>query len=288
MMQQFLGMIDVKETKASTGVIPRQDPSAAVLDRGDKNAAEDAAAGAWNQLYTGKTAAEKDAAAEILLGTPLARKEKLIDIDLGEEGKIKLIYEDPVNNRTIDYLDANKNPISLRDFSGLGVELHGVVDRDKAVRAGGGGSVFGRVSAEDLLSVKASRQGAAAEGQTPLDELNSIVSSSFNSPYIPQYIENTKGNGTLATQFNKFIAPELSGVEFKPSKVRNSLYVVVNGKESPQYAVGDKTKNKLALSQLQKFIMDNYAAGATLEEKEMAAEATLSGFANRGGVGSKY
>ena len=288
MMQQFLGMIDVKETKASTGQIQRQDPSAAVLDRGDKKREEDAAAGAWNQLYTGKTAAEKDAAAEILLGTPIAKKEELIDIDLGEEGKIKLIYNDPVKNRTIDYLDANKNPISLRDFSGLGVELHGVVDRDRAVRAGGGGSGFGRVSSEDLLSVKASREGAAAEGQAPLDELNSIVASSFNSPYIPQYIENTKGNGTLATQFNKFIAPGLSGVEFKPSKVRNSLYVVVNGKESPQYAVGDKTKNKLALSQMQKFIMDNYAAGATLEEKEMAAEATLSGFANRGGVGSKY
>jgi hypothetical protein len=36
MMQQFLGMIDVKETKASTGQIQRQDPSAAVLERGDK------------------------------------------------------------------------------------------------------------------------------------------------------------------------------------------------------------------------------------------------------------
>jgi hypothetical protein len=36
MMQQFLGMIDVKETKASTGQIQRQDPSAAVLDRADK------------------------------------------------------------------------------------------------------------------------------------------------------------------------------------------------------------------------------------------------------------
>jgi hypothetical protein len=36
MMQQFLGMIDVKETKASTGQIQRQDPSAAVLGRGDK------------------------------------------------------------------------------------------------------------------------------------------------------------------------------------------------------------------------------------------------------------
>lgn len=288
MMQQFLGMIDVKETKASTGVVPRQDASAAVLDRGDKKAAEDAAAGAWNQLYTGVTAAEKDAAAETLLGTPIAKEAGLLDIDLREEGKIKLIYKDPEDNRTIDYLDANNNPISLRDFSGLGVELHGVVDRDRAVRAGGGGSGFGRVSAEELATVKASREGVAAEGQTPLEELNSIVSSSFNSPFIPQYIDKTEGNGTLATQFNKFIAPGLSGVEFKPSKVRNSVFVVVNGKESPLYAVGNKAKNTLALSQLQKFIMDNYAAGATLEEKEMAAEATLSGLPNRGGVGSRY
>jgi hypothetical protein len=77
---------------------------------------------------------------------------------MSQDGKISLTYADPIKNRTINYLDANSNPISLRDFSGLGVELHGVVDRDRAVRAGGGGAGFGRV--DDLTTVTSQRQGA--------------------------------------------------------------------------------------------------------------------------------
>jgi hypothetical protein len=122
----------------------------------------EAAAGYWNQLYTGQTAAEKKAAADILLGTPIAQQQGLLGIDMSQNGKITLKYADPVKNRTLDYLDASGNPINLRDFSALGVELHGIVDRDKAVRAGGGGAGFGNVAAEDLMNVKSTRQGPAA------------------------------------------------------------------------------------------------------------------------------
>jgi len=115
------------------------------------------AAGAWNQLYTGETAAEKKVAADILLGTPQAKKAGLLDIDMTNPGAIKLTYSDPVKNRTISYLDKNNNPISLRDFSGLGVELHGVVDREKAMKAGGGGKEYGNVP--DLSDVRSSREG---------------------------------------------------------------------------------------------------------------------------------
>ena len=118
------------------------------------------AAGAWNQLYTGKTAAEKKAAAEILLGTPQAQKLGLIDIDLeSQPGKVLLKYVDSKMNRPIDLVDASGNAVSLRDFSGKGVELHGVVDRDKAVKAGGGGTTFGKI--DDYKGVRASRQGEA-------------------------------------------------------------------------------------------------------------------------------
>lgn len=141
-------------------------PEYVARGRAEEKAA-DAAAGAWNQLYTGKTAAEKKAAADILLGTPIAQQQGLLGIDMTQEGKITLKYADPVKNRTIDYLDANKNPISLRDFSGLGVELHGVVDRDKAVKAGGGGTGFGKVAGTDLSTVTSQRQGAAPKA-TPV------------------------------------------------------------------------------------------------------------------------
>ena len=141
--------------------LQEQSEGARAARAGEKE--KDAAAGAWNQLYTGKTAAEKKAAADILLGTPIAQQAGLLGIDMTKEGKITLKYSDPVKNRTIDYLDANKNPISLRDFSGLGVELHGVVDRDKAVKAGGGGTGFGRVASTDLSKVTSQRQGAAPQ-----------------------------------------------------------------------------------------------------------------------------
>lgn len=186
MTQQLLSMVTRKEEVKTGGQVQRQDePEWKAAQRAGLKAA-DAAAGAWNQLYTGKTAAEKDAAAEILLGTPIAKEEGLIDIDLSQEGKIKLIYDESVKNRTIDYLDANKKPISLRDFSGLGVELHGVVDRDKAVKAGGGGTEFGQVSTKDLATVRASREGRAPAPSKISIPLGGITQPSQNAVKILQ------------------------------------------------------------------------------------------------------
>ena len=156
--------------------LQEQSEGARAARAGEKE--KDAAAGAWNQLYTGKTAAEKKAAADILLGTPIAQQAGLLGIDMTKEGKITLKYSDPVKNRTIDYLDANKNPISLRDFSGLGVELHGVVDRDKAVKAGGGGTGFGRVASTDLSKVTSQRQGAAPQAAPVTVPLTAITQES--------------------------------------------------------------------------------------------------------------
>jgi hypothetical protein len=143
------------------------------------NAAKDqtAAAGAWNQLYTGKTSAEKKAAADILLGTPMAKAEGLLDIDLETKpGSVILTYADTKKSRTIDFVDANNNPISLRDFSGKGVELHGVVDRDKAVKAGGGGKTFGRIT--DYSGIRSSRAGEAATPSPVAVPLSAITEES--------------------------------------------------------------------------------------------------------------
>lgn len=136
-------------------------------------------AGAWNQLYTGKTAAEKKAAADILLGTPIAQEAGLIGIDLSEKGKINLQYNNSVKDRTISYLDSNNNPIPIRDFSGLGVELHGIVDREKAVRAAGGTGEFGQVADEELKQVVSRRRGGVegAPEQVPVDIPESILTA---------------------------------------------------------------------------------------------------------------
>jgi len=124
-----------------------------------------AAAGAWNQIYTGKTAAEKKAATDILLGTPKAQEAGLIGLDASSPGIIKLTYADPTKNRDISYFDKDKNPISIADFAAKGVELHGVVDRDQAVKAGGGGTGYGAIADTDYTDIKSIRQGAAPKVQ---------------------------------------------------------------------------------------------------------------------------
>jgi hypothetical protein len=177
------------------------------------------AAGAWNQLYTGKTAAEKKAAADILLGTPIAKKEGLLGIDMSQEGKIILKYAEPIKNRTIDYLDANKNPISLRDFSGLGVELHGVVDRDKAVKAGGGGSGFGRIA--DYKTVTSQRAGQApapAQITIPLGGITQpsqkaikILQGALGPNFIVKEVPYTWNDIEITTKDGKQTYPFTSG-----------------------------------------------------------------------------
>jgi hypothetical protein len=170
---------DYKKGIDPTAQAQRQDePEWKARGRADEKAA-DAAAGAWNQLYTGKTAADKKAAADILLGTPIAQQAGLLGIDMKTPGKIILKYADAQKNRTIDYLDTSGNPINLRDFSGLGVELHGVVDRDKAVKAGGGGTGFGRVA--DLSTVTSQRAGQRAQAAPISVPLGAITEASQNA-----------------------------------------------------------------------------------------------------------
>jgi hypothetical protein len=133
---------------------------------------------------------------------------------------------------------------------------------------------------------------AQASDQAPLDELNTIVSESVQNPNLTKYIDTSKDKGVLASQFNKYISPKLSEVEFGTDFTGNNIYVNVKGVKSKSYEVGDKTKNRNALKQMQDFIINTYAKGGTAEEKEMAAEAILSAFPktsrNTGGVGSKY
>jgi len=157
---QMLSKMDSKRELSTTattpyGPQPQEWQARGAGEKDDKLAA----AGAWNQLFTGTTPSEKKTAAEILLGTPLAQKAGLLGIDMTTPGTIKLIYDNPKKNRPISMFDANGNPIKLEDFAALGVELHGVVDRKEAMKAGGGGTSYGRIS--DWSDIRASREGEA-------------------------------------------------------------------------------------------------------------------------------
>jgi hypothetical protein len=163
--------VDIKPT-AQAQLQERRPPSEGEMNRADRTRIQQAAAGAWNQLYTGKTASEKKAAAEILLGTPMAKEEGLLDIDMSKNGVISLKYENSAKNRDISYLNKEGNPISLYDFAGKGVELHGVVDRDQAVKAGGGGKGFGRLDV--YKDVRAFRKGKEA---APPQDVSALITS---------------------------------------------------------------------------------------------------------------
>ena len=257
LVQQIIGGITRKSTVDQGGQVQAQ-YAPEYVTRGRTEAKEaDAAAGYWNQLYTGRTAAEKKAAADTLLGTPIAQAAGLLGIDLTQNGKIKLTYADPVKNRTIDYLDANKKPVSLKDFSGLGVELHGVVDRDKAVKAGGGGTEFGAVADTDLKTVTSQRQGEAPQAPKPVK--------------IPQNIFTIKSVKSAANL--QGLLPPGFTVEDAGGNTGNDVHV---------YAPGQSKANKDT----------PYIFNANLNASEIpAAQEALQQFINTnnaGGVGAKY
>jgi hypothetical protein len=160
MMQQFLGMIDVKETKASTGQIQAQyAPEYVTRGRADAQAQE-VAAGYWNDILSAKNTQEAQAAADVLIGTPRAIEMGLTKIDFtSNPGSVVLNYDNPAMNRTIKMFDDSGRPVNRRDWAALGVELHGVVDREKAIKAGGGAKEYGGLKKEDYMNVGTERQG---------------------------------------------------------------------------------------------------------------------------------
>jgi hypothetical protein len=204
-------------------------------DNEDENAA-----GAWNQLYTGKTPEEKKAAAEILLGTPNAIKAKLQSIDLTSvPGSVVLKYEDASKNRTIS-MKGN----SLFDFSSQGVELHGVVDRKKAFAAGGGGKGYGDLA--DFSGVTAKRQGQ--KKTLPTDIVSMSSQDAVNSV-----------SAVLPTGFKAEDTGNYLGVN---AKSRNQVTITApNGKkyiiQTGISDTGESKKATTAVMALEDFINDN-------------------------------
>lgn len=131
----------------------RRAPSEAEINRAERNKQQLEAAGAWNQLYTGGTPADKQSAAETLIGLPSAKEMGLLKVDLASKpGTVILKYADSKLNREIPMKGR-----TFEDFAASGVELHGVTDKKKASQAGTGNKVYGDV---DFTGVTAGRAGA--------------------------------------------------------------------------------------------------------------------------------
>jgi hypothetical protein len=113
-------------------------PSQSEIDAANAEKAQKTNAGYWQQLRWG-TQQQKDTAANILLGTKAAIDKGLYDMTVTPDGKgLTLLYtkESGFPSRTIPI---NPNA-SAREWAALGVELHGIEDADKAVKAAGAGA----------------------------------------------------------------------------------------------------------------------------------------------------
>jgi hypothetical protein len=241
---QLLSRLDNEKDIKTTGYQPYgPQPQQWQYEAGKEDKDKIAAAGAWNQLYTGKTAAEKKAAADILLGTPNAQAQGLLGIDVSTPGVVKLSYADSKKNRTISMLDAAGKPISLFDFAGTGVELHNVVDRQKAVKAGGGGTTYGTLKPEEWKTVKSTRAG-----EQPAAPVVKIMPELFNikSKKSSQSLQNTLGP--------TFKVTDIGGV------FGNEVEVIApNGQKFIYNANSNKSEAAVEKANLEQFIRVNGA-----------------------------
>jgi len=260
MMQQFLGMIDIKEEKSSTGVIPRQDPSAAVLDN---------AAKIRDAENFGKQ-----------LGAALKSED---DTEVGNA----IIY---LAQKSKKRVDRNGSSITVSNMDGTGSSTFDLNDDPDKV-ASAMISAFGTNLPEDsiLKSTRSTYQGrpsnitAVASGFTDEDVEEDTPAYERLTTFVDENIASGISDvSTLTTEedvaskLNEVYGPNMGAEFFEGSPGSEAIYVKVNGKESPNYPVGDATKNAAALRKARLFILNSYAPGTSIAEKDLAAETILA------------
>ena len=283
MTQQLLSMVTRKETIEGTGFVP-QPRARTEAEIGLAEKKKDAVNVAQNLVYALTGDANQSSAGTKymtgLTGLPFEKTTEGISLT-DEDGNVQT-FKFKADGKTL------ADPTAFtKSFIGPIARKTGL-NQDDVIRE------FNKLlpkGAQLNETTTASGFEAQAEELAPLDELNTIVSESIQTPKLTPYLQKLTSGEALTEQFNKLIAPKLSGVKFDYNAAGN-VFVDVNGVESTGYKVGDPAKNKAALKQMQDFIIKNYAKGGTVEEQEMAAEAVLSSFPKTSrkttGVGSQY
>ena len=238
-------------------------PEYVVRGASDRNSQE-TNAGYWQQLRWGNQA-QKDAAAQILLGTKAAKDTGLYNMSVTPDGKgLRLEYtkESGMPSRTIS-IDPNT---SSREWAALGVELHGIEDADRAVRAAGEGA--NRPFQAPKSGVLASRDYTPPSSDA-YEKLNASLSSKPLADFVTK-----DGAEETASQLNAAYGDFGFDFDFDESTFGTTDDVIVkyNGKEVGKVAVDNKS----------------IGAGniASLMRKTLKAPAPSN--AGGSGIGSKY
>jgi hypothetical protein len=124
---QIKNYIDQKSEKR-----PFQEPGTEyapqyVYEAGKENQQKENALLLWNRLYTSPTSTGKASAKAGILGTDMAIQQGLIDIDFTDPSNVKLIYDNPIKNRSIPLLK-NGRPVKGDEWARSGSEFTGISD----------------------------------------------------------------------------------------------------------------------------------------------------------------
>ena len=98
-----------------------------VYEAGKENQQKENALLLWNRLYTSPTSTGKASAKAGILGTDMAIQQGLIDIDFTDPSNVKLIYDNPIKNRSIPLLK-NGRPVKGDEWARSGSEFTGISD----------------------------------------------------------------------------------------------------------------------------------------------------------------
>ena len=188
-------------------------------------------AGYWQQLRWG-TQAQKEAAAQILLGTKAADKKGLYNMSVTPDGKgLRLEYtkESGRPSRTIS-IDPNT---SSREWAALGVELHGIEDADRAVRAAGGGA---------NKPFQAPKSGALASRDytPPSSDAYEKLNTSLTAKPLADFVTEDGAEAT-ASQLNAAYSDFGFEFDFEESGFTDDVIVKYNGQEVGKVAVDNKS-----------------------------------------------
>jgi len=126
-----------------------------VYEAGKENKQKENALLLWNRLYTSPTSTGKASAKAGILGTDMAIQQGLIDIDFTDPTNVKLVYDNPIKNRSIPLLK-NGRPVRGDEWARSGSEFTGISD-DRVLSKYSKNSFGG--SADQLKDIGGGRQG---------------------------------------------------------------------------------------------------------------------------------
>lgn len=246
-------MYDKKEKIETTNQLQAQYAPEYVSKGKGEAKDKEAAVSAWNTLYYGKTLAEKDAAAKILIGIKNATNpdNPLTRISFPKKGVIRLEYEDTKKNIDKNMLDAKGNPISIEQWAALGNEVHGEDDVRRAMKAGGGRGKYVDIG-DDWLKVEAKRQGKPEKAvpETPFEKYGA-------------HIENVITPNLVKSKDSKIVAEKLNskltglGLSIKTNWYNNKIYVEKSdGEKSEEFDLNTIDEEDL-MSGIKDYIKNN-------------------------------